>query len=134
MAIAKGEKMRPVQGLLSGDRCTWFSAKHDPASARKRWISAMKPAGILSIDEGAARALRGGKSLLPAGVRATEGDFERGDPVEVRSLEGELVATGLVAYAAEEARKIMGAKSADIEALLGYKGRTALIHRDDMAI
>lgn len=134
MAIAKGENMCPVQGLLNGARCTWFKARHDPASARKRWISAMKPAGTLSIDEGAARALRGGKSLLPAGVRATEGEFERGDPVEVRSLGGELVATGLVAYSAGEAGKIMGAKSAEIETLLGYKGRAALIHRDDMAI
>ena len=134
MAIAKGEKLRPVEGLLAGDRCTWFMARHDPASARKRWISAMKMAGTLSIDVGAARALHSGKSLLPAGVRATEGDFQRGDPVEVRSLEGELVATGLVAYSADEARKIMGAKSAEIEKRLGYKGRTALIHRDDMAI
>ncbi|MBL1437829.1 MAG: glutamate 5-kinase [Rhodobacteraceae bacterium] len=134
MAIAKGEKMRPIQALLKGDRCTWFKAKHDPASARKRWISAMKMLGTVSIDAGAARALRSGKSLLPAGVRATEGDFERGDPVEVRSLEGELIAKGLIAYSAEEVRKIMGAKSAEIKALLGYKGRTALIHRDDMAI
>jgi len=134
MAIAKGEKMRPVEGLLAGDRCTWFMARHDPASARKRWISAMKVAGSLSIDEGAARALRSGKSLLPAGVRATEGDFERGDPVEIRGPSGDLVATGLAGYTADEARKIMGAKSAEVEALLGYRGRTALIHRDDMAI
>jgi len=134
MAIAKGENMRPVQGLLTGDRCTWFMAKHDPASARKRWISAMKIAGTVSIDAGAARALRGGKSLLPAGVRAVDGAFGRGDPVEIRGPSGSLVATGLAGYTADEARKILGAKSADIEALLGYKGRTALIHRDDMAI
>ncbi len=134
MAIAKGAQMRPVQGLLDGDRCTWFRARHDPASARKRWISAMKMAGAVSIDAGAARALREGKSLLPAGVRATEGDFERGDPVEVRGPGGDLVAKGLIAYSAGEAQKIMGAKSAEIEARLGYKGRTALIHRDDMAI
>ncbi len=134
MAIAKGEKMQPVQGLLAGDRCTWFMAKHDPASARKRWISAMKMAGTLSIDAGAARALHGGKSLLPAGVRAIEGDFGRGDPVEIRGPGGDLVATGLVGYSAGEARKILGAQSTDIEARLGYKGRTALVHRDDMAI
>ena len=134
MAIAKGEKMRPVQGLLDGDRSTWFNAKHDPASARKRWISAMKMAGVVTIDAGAVRALRSGKSLLPAGVRATEGDFERGDPVEIRGPEGDLVATGLAGYSADEAAKILGMQSADIEAQLGYKGRTALIHRDDMAI
>ena len=134
MAIARGEKQRPVEGLLKGDRCTWFMARHDPASARKRWISAMKMVGTVSIDAGATRALHGGKSLLPAGVRAIEGAFGRGDPVEIRGPEGDLVATGLAGYSADEARKIMGAKSAEIEALLGYVGRTALIHRDDMAI
>ena len=134
MAIAKGEKMRPVQGLLNGDRCTWFRAKHDPASARKRWISAMKMVGTVTIDTGAARALREGKSLLPAGVRAINGAFGRGDPVEIRDLSGDLVAKGLISYTAEEAGKIMGVKSAEIEARLGYAGRTALVHRDDMAI
>jgi len=134
MAIAKGEKKRPVQGLLKGDRCTWFKAGQDPSSARKRWISAMKMAGTVTIDAGAARALRSGNSLLPAGVRAIEGEFGRGDPVEIRSLEGNLVAKGLAGYSAEEATKIMGAKSTEIEALLGYSGRSALIHRDDMAI
>ncbi len=134
MAIAKGEIMHPVQGLLAGARSTWFMARHDPASARKRWIAAMKMAGIVSIDAGAARALREGKSLLPAGVRAIEGEFMRGDPVEIRDQSGELVAKGLSGYSAAEAEKIMGAKSAEIRARLGYKGRTALIHRDDMAI
>ncbi|MCF6273522.1 MAG: glutamate 5-kinase [Rhodobacteraceae bacterium] len=134
MAIAKGEKMRPVQGMLAGERCTWFKAKQDPASARKRWISAMKMAGIVSIDAGAARALRGGKSLLPAGVRAIEGKFERGDPVEIRDENGDLVAKGLVAYSAQEAAIITGANSREIETRLGYKGRSALIHRDNMAI
>ena len=134
MAIAKGEKMQPVSGLLNGDRCTWFRASGDPSSARKRWISAMKMAGTVSIDEGAARALRDGKSLLPAGVRAIDGTFGRGDPVEIRDLQGELVAKGLVSYAAKEAHKIMGAKSTEIEARLGYTGRSALVHRDDMAI
>ncbi len=134
MAIAKGKKNRPVQALLDGDRATWFKAAHDPASARKRWISAMKMAGTLSIDAGAARALRGGKSLLPAGVRAIDGAFGRGDPVEIRDLQGDLVAKGLVAYTAAEARKIIGLKSAEIEACLGYAGRSALVHRDNMAI
>ena len=134
MAIARGDSMRPIQGLLDGECCTWFMAKHDPASARKRWISAMKMAGTVSIDAGAARALREGKSLLPAGVRAVEGEFMRGDPVEIRDQSGELVAKGLAGYSAAESEKIMGVKSAEIIARLGYKGRTALIHRDDMAI
>jgi len=134
MAIAKGEQMHPVKGLLEGGRCTWFRAQQDPASARKRWISAMKMLGTLTIDAGAARALRGGKSLLPAGVRAVSGAFGRGDAVEIRDQGGELVAKGLIGYSSDEVLIIMGAKSAEIESLLGYSGRAALVHRDDMAI
>lgn len=134
MAIAKGESLEPVKGLLAGGRCTWFQSSADPSSARKRWISAMKMAGTVSIDSGAARALREGKSLLPAGVRAIDGKFGRGDPVEIRGPEGDLVAKGLISYTAEEASKILGVKSADIEARLGYAGRSALVHRDNMAI
>ncbi len=134
MAIAKGDGLRPVQALQNGAPCTWFKAADDPGSARKRWISAMKMAGMVTIDAGAARALRGGSSLLPAGVRAIAGDFGRGDPVEIRDEAGDLVAKGLVGYSADEAREIIGVKSAEIEARLGYAGRSALIHRDDMAI
>lgn len=134
MAIAKGEKPRPVKELLGGARCSWFISSQDPASARKRWISAMKMQGALTIDAGAARALRGGKSLLPAGVRAIEGTFGRGDAVEIRDQNGELVAKGLIGYTADETHIIMGANSRKIEALLGYSGRSALVHRDDMAI
>ena len=134
MAIAKGEKHRPISGLLSGERCTWFKASEDPSSARKRWISAMKSAGILTIDDGAARALKNGNSLLPAGVHAVSGSFGRGDAVEIRTEFGDMVAKGLVSYSDEEAAKIIGMKSTEVEAKLGYAGRTALVHRDDMVI
>jgi glutamate 5-kinase len=88
----------------------------------------------LIVDAGAAKALGSGKSLLPAGVRTVEGDFQRGDPVRVVDTEGKVLARGLVAYSATDARAIAGHKSGEIEALLGYRGRDEMIHRDDLVV
>ncbi len=133
MVIAAGSALRPLQAIEAGAPCTWFAAQGDPQAARKRWIAAMKPRGTLRIDAGAARALGQGKSLLPAGVSAVEGGFGRGEPVAILGPEGSL-GIGLVRYTAEEARKIKGKRSDAIGELLGYPGRAALIHRDDMAL
>ena len=84
------------------------------------------------MDAGAANALRRGKSLLPAGVTAVEGQFRRGDAVRIVGPDGAEIAIGLIAYDADAARKIAGRQSHEIEALLGYKGRDVLVHRDDM--
>ena len=110
------------------------SAQADPQVARKRWIAAMKPKGEVRLDAGAVTALRAGKSLLPAGVVAVTGAFGRGDPVGILSPQGDSLGKGLVRYTAEEARAIAGHRSGDIEGILGYAGRAALIHRDDMVI
>lgn len=134
MAIAEGSVLRPLSAVANGARCSWFLPEADPQLARKRWIAAMKPKGTLMVDDGAARALRSGKSLLPAGVRAVSGDFGRGDPVAIIGPMGETLANGLTRYTAEEARLIAGHHSAQIESILGYPGRAALIHRDDMAL
>ena len=135
MVIASGATAAPLAAIEAGARCTWFVASGSPAAARKRWISGtLKPAGSVAIDAGAATALTQGKSLLPAGVAAIEGAFERGDCIVVRDDAGREVARGLVAYGAEDARKICRAKSGEIEALLGYRGRSELIHRDDMVL
>lgn len=135
MAIAPGKGLHPLLQMESGGPCTWFLAETTPQSARKQWIlGSMRPAGTLVIDDGAARALRSGRSLLPAGVVAVEGDFQRGDTVLVRDLHGMTLGKGLVAYGAEAARTIQGHKSAEIEQLLGYRGREELIHRDDLVI
>jgi glutamate 5-kinase len=134
MAITEGSVTRPLAALENGANCTWFLAQTDPKAARKGWISAMKPQGVLMLDAGAAEALKRGKSLLPAGVTSVIGSFGRGDPVELRSPEGHALGMGLSRYTADEARVIRGHRSDDIEALLGYPGRAALIHRDDMAI
>ncbi|MDO5646351.1 glutamate 5-kinase [Paracoccus sp. (in: a-proteobacteria)] len=134
MAIAEGSVLRPLSAVADGARTTWFLPESDPQLARKRWIAAMKPRGAFVVDAGAVAALRGGKSLLPAGVIAVQGDFDRGDPVAVTGPAGETLAQGLARYTAAEARKIAGHHSGDIADILGYAGRAALIHRDDLAV
>jgi glutamate 5-kinase len=133
--IAAGAPRHPVRRIEQGGRCTWFRPAATPVAARKQWIAGtLRPAGALRIDEGAARALRSGKSLLPAGVTATSGRFERGDTVSVCTADGREVARGIVAYGDAEAARIIGRRSADIESLLGYAGRDELIHRDDLVL
>ncbi|HXZ00115.1 MAG TPA: glutamate 5-kinase [Stellaceae bacterium] len=135
MAIAKGNGLHPLEALEAGARCTWFLPAAEPRTARKRWIAGMlHPMGALTVDDGAAQALRRGTSLLPAGVVAVEGSFERGDAVVVRDGEGREVARGLSAYSSADARAIAGHKSGEIEAILGYRGRQAMIHRDDLVV
>jgi len=134
MVIAEGSRLRPLAALEAGAPCTWFLAEGDPQAARKRWIGAMKPKGEVVVDEGAEAALRQGKSLLPAGVRAVSGRFGRGEPVAIRGASGAVLGTGLIRYTDAEAGAIAGHRSGEIAAILGYPGRAALIHRDDMAI
>lgn len=134
MAIMLGDQMRPLAALEAGAPTTWFLAQTNPAAARKQWIAAMKPRGILRVDTGAVAALRDGKSLLPAGVSAVEGGFQRGDPVSIVAPDGAALAKGLAGYSAREAAQIAGRKSGDITAILGYAGRAALVHRDDMIV
>ncbi|MGC2856770.1 glutamate 5-kinase [Novispirillum sp. DQ9] len=135
MAIAPGKVMHPLAALSEGGPCTWFLPTETPASARKQWIAgSMKPAGSVTVDAGAVAALRAGKSLLPAGVTALEGDFARGDTVTVRDPDGRVLAKGLIGYDAADAAIIKGHKSAEIEPLLGYRGREELIHRDDLVL
>jgi len=134
MAIMEGSVLRPLQALAAGAARTWFVAMADPQVARKRWINAMKPRGEVRLDAGAVVALRAGKSLLPAGVVGVSGAFGRGDPVAIVGVAGEGLGKGLIRYTAEEARAIAGHRSGEIEAILGYAGRAALIHRDDMVL
>ncbi|OIQ92534.1 glutamate 5-kinase [mine drainage metagenome] len=135
MAITLGSPLHPLRALEEGGRCTWFHPHDEPLTARKQWIAgSVKPQGSLTVDAGAQRALKKGGSLLPAGVTALEGDFQKGDTVVVLSPEGRAVARGLSAYSAEDARLIIGHKSPDFERLLGYRGPDVLIHRDDMVL
>ena len=135
MVIADGRALHPLAAIDAGARATWFLSQVAPLTARKRYIAgSLNPAGSLVLDNGARRALERGKSLLPAGVTAVEGDFRRGDAVVVRALDGAEVARGLTAYSAADARRIIGHKSREIEAILGYRGREELIHRDDLVL
>jgi glutamate 5-kinase len=135
MAIADGRRLNPLKALAEGAACSWFLAAANPLTARKRWIAgSLKPVGALTVDAGALTALLAGKSLLPAGVSAVEGRFERGDAVRVLAPDGREVARGLSAYSAADARQIRGHKSREIEALLGYRGRDEMIHRDDLVL
>lgn len=135
MIIARGTDMHPVQALLNGGRCTLFDAEDKPGPARKRWIAThVKSKGSIIIDDGALKALRSGKSLLPAGVRRVSGDFVRGDAVSIVTEDGKTVGIGLCAYDNGEALQIIGKKSAEIQTILGYAGRDELIHRDDLVL
>lgn len=133
--IAPGAGLRPLAHLADGGPCTRFPARANPRRARKEWIAgALAAMGVLRIDPGAARALRRGSSLLPAGVIAIEGAFERGDAVIVRDPDGHDIAKGLCAYDADDARRICGHRTEQIAAVLGYRGRDELIHRDDLVL
>ena len=136
MAIADGRAVGALGALIDGKaRCSWFLPDASPLSARKKWIKgSLKSAGALIVDDGAVKALSAGRSLLPAGVTAIDGEFKRGDVVEVKDRTGRLLARGLVAYAAEDARRIAGHKSAEIERLLGFRGRDEMVHRDDLVV
>jgi glutamate 5-kinase len=135
MVIASGHVPHPLQAIADGAACTWFLTPANPVTARKKWIAgSLEPRGALTVDAGAVRALRSGKSLLPAGVIKVEGAFERGDAVLVRGPDGAEVGRGLIAYDAEHADKIKGRSSADVLLILGYSGRTEMIHRDDLVL
>lgn len=135
MAIAPGKPMNPMTVLENGGRCTWFVPGSEPRTARKRWIAGnVQTRGTIIVDDGAVAALKSGKSLLPAGIAEIAGEFERGDAIEVRTKDGQIVGKGLSAYAANDMRMIKGHKSEDIEKILGYRGRSEVIHRDDLVV
>jgi glutamate 5-kinase len=135
MCIATGRVARPISVLLGGGKATWFLPSATPGAARKQWIAGtLKPRGTLRVDDGAERALKSGRSLLPAGVTAVDGRFDRGDAVSVLAADGHEIARGLVAYPADEAARIAGRRSGEIAEILGYTSRDEIIHRDDLVL
>ena len=135
MVIASGRVPNPLRAIIGGAPSTWFLTPANPVTARKKWIAgSLEPRGALTIDAGAVKALRGGKSLLPAGVIKVEGTFERGDAVLVRGPDGAEIGRGLIAYDAADADKIKRRSSGDILLILGFTGRTEMIHRDDLVL
>jgi glutamate 5-kinase len=135
MLIASGRVEHPLRAVAEGARCTWFLTGANPVTARKKWIAGtLEPKGALVIDAGAVAALRRGKSLLPAGIVRVDGAFARGDAVIIRGPDGAEIGRGLSAYDAEDAEKIRGRSSADIASILGFSGRTEMVHRDDLVV
>jgi glutamate 5-kinase len=135
LCIAAGAHKHPLRRIEEGADCTWFVPTATPAAARKQWIAGtLRPAGAITVDAGALRALREGRSLLPAGVTGARGRFDRGDTVSVLSAEGAEVARGIIAYSDADAARIMGRRSAELAALLGFRGRDEMIHRDDLVL
>ena len=135
MVICDGQNLHPITKLRDGGRNTLFNAAGSPPTARKQWIAgALNPKGRLRIDEGALNALKKGRSLLPAGVVAVEGQFERGDLIAIENLGGDVIGHGLSAYSAADATIIHGHKSREIEPLLGYRGRDEIVHADNLVM
>jgi glutamate 5-kinase len=135
MVIASGRVPHALDAIAQGAPCTWFLTPANPVTARKKWIGgSLEPKGTLIIDAGAVAALRRGKSLLPAGVIRVDGQFARGDAVIIRGPDGDEVGRGLVAYDAGDAERIKGRSSADILLILGFEGRTEMVHRDHLVL
>jgi glutamate 5-kinase len=137
MVIASGREAGLLHRVLKGEPVgTYFQPRDDRLAARKRWIAfAVPPQGRLVVDAGAKKALtERGKSLLPSGLVEVDGQFHAGEVVALTEAAGYEFARGLVNYDAEELRRIRGAKTADIEKALGYKGFDEVVHRDNLVI
>lgn len=134
LAIASGLRDHPLAALDDGAPSTWF-APRPGGSARKGWIGGrLSVKGRIVVDAGAAKALRSGASLLPAGATAVIGEFRRGDAVDIVSAQGETLARGLAEYDAADATRICGRRSSELEAILGAVPRQVLVHRDQMVL
>ncbi len=134
--IVSGRETDALLRAAAGEAIgTLLYATESPLAARKQWLADhLQLAGSLLLDEGAVRALQGGRSLLAVGVKSVEGDFERGAAVACRGPDGREIARGLVNYSSSEARRIAGHSTAEIEALLGYVDEEELIHRDNLVL
>ena len=133
MAIANGNINRPINEIIKSNKCTWFIPKVSSLHAREKWIvSSIGDNGKIYIDDGAARALKNGKSLLPAGITKVEGKFEKGDNIMIVDKNGNDCAKGLTSFTSDEIKKIKGLKTDQIEKVLGYASKSEIVHRDDM--
>jgi glutamate 5-kinase len=120
---------------MSGARCTVFRAEGTPTSARKQWLAGvLEVRGELRLDDGAVNALISGKSLLPVGVVEVIGNFRRGDVVTLVDSAGRELGRGLAEYSSDDANRLVGCRSELIEKRLGYRGRSVMVHRDDLVL
>ena len=133
--IASGLQRHPIKAVRDGARSTLFHASSTPLAAWKQWIAgSVDPAGSLTLDDGAVRALRAGKSLLPSGVVKLSGRFEKGDSVRLVDLKGTRLGVGVINYPHDDVARIKGQHSDDIEKLIGYRGPSVVVHRNDLVL
>ena len=133
MFIANGKKDNPISNMIKNKIYTHFIPKISSLDARKKWIiSSLSSSGKIYIDQGAARALNKGKSLLAAGIVKVEGDFEKGENILIVDENNNNLARGLSSFASSEINKIKGKQSKEIENILGYLSKSEIVHKDDM--
>ena len=133
MFIGNGKKNNPINKMIKGKVYTHFIPKISNLDARKKWIiSSLNSSGKIYIDQGAARALKEGKSLLPAGIIKVEGTFEKGENILIVDENEKSIARGLSSFTSSEIDKIKGKQSKEIENILGYLSKSEIIHKDDM--
>jgi glutamate 5-kinase len=131
--ISSGAIDRPLSALAAGGTCTVFQAQETPTAARKQWLAGvLEVCGELRLDDGAVQALREGNSLLPVGVVAVTGNFRRGDVITIVNGQGTELGRGLVEYSSDEAARIVGCRTEHVEERLGYRGRSVIVHRDEL--
>ena len=133
--ITSGAIVRPLEALAAGGKCTVFRAEGSPAAARKQWLAGvLEVRGELRLDDGAVTALKNGNSLLPVGVIEVVGNFRRGDVVTIVDASGNEIGRGLAEYSDADAQRLVGCHSEDIEEKLGYRGRSVMVHRDELVL
>jgi len=133
MLIANGNHINPIKEIIKNQKCTWFLPRISKLDARKQWIiGSVAPKGEVIIDYGAVKAINNGKSLLPAGVKKINGNFEKGDHILVKNQDNVECARGLTSFSSTEIEKIKGLHSGKIKNILGYFSREEIIHKDDL--
>ena len=133
--ISLGSRDHPLGAIEQGERFTLVRANTTPSRARRAWLAGhLTPEGSVRIDEGAVNALKGGASLLAVGVSGVSGRFERGAALGITAPDGTMIAKGVTAYSSDEIQRVIGRQSDEVEQILGYRGRPAIIHRDDMVL
>ena len=133
--ICSGKTKSPISNYLKNNKGTWFLSSKKSGSSFKNWLAGtIKVAGRVLVDDGALKALLGGASLLPSGIKKISGKFSRGDIIEIMSLDQKKIGKGISFYDSSEIEKIRGKKTSDIKDILGYLATDEVIHRDNLSL
>jgi glutamate 5-kinase len=135
MFLANGKKDNPIKNMVKNKIFTHFTPKISSLDAKKKWIiGSLNSSGVIFIDQGASQALRGGKSLLAAGIIKITGSFNKGENVLIVDQNENHLARGLSSFNSVEINKIKGKQSKEIEKILGYFSKSEIIHKNDMVM